>query len=82
MSAASGSFRAAQPRGSLIITPRKGIVRACADDAGAVFYSIQSLRRLHKVFQASARVAGLHLKPPKCFLVPLSGPCTPELREQ
>ena len=50
----------------------KGIVRACADDVGAVVKSITHLTSLSEVFHAASKHAGLWLKYKKCVLVPLN----------
>ena len=41
----------------------------CADDVGSALRSLQGLRTLHSVLKLAEQVAGLHLKPSKCFLV-------------
>ena len=58
-----------------------GIVRACADDLGAVIVGLPGLAACAPAFLASERTAGLKLKPRKCNLVPLL-PFTKNLRNR
>eukprot|EP00973_Karenia_brevis_P038639 5332368-Karenia_brevis.AAC.1 len=51
-----------------------GIVRACADDIAVVLRSFFDFPVIFKIFQLAADVAGLVLKPTKCFVVPLFAP--------
>eukprot|EP00959_Pyramimonas_sp_CCMP1952_P432152 9049798-Pyramimonas_sp.AAC.1 len=63
-----------------VLEPRaRGVIRACADDVGAALRVLVHLRRLKRIFDLSRKLAGLALKVSKCFIVPLGGPCTPEL---
>ena len=54
----------------------RGIIRACADDIGAVLRKLSHLCFLAPIFSCAQRVAGLTLKPNKCFLVPLHSSCS------
>ena len=51
--------------------PKRGIVRACADDLGFVLRAFAHLSLLFAIFTDMAHVANLQLKAVKCVLVPL-----------
>eukprot|EP00973_Karenia_brevis_P045328 6278287-Karenia_brevis.AAC.1 len=59
----------------------RGIVELCADDIAIVLQSWFDLPSVYKVFEYARRAANLHLKPRKCFLIPLSAPLTANLLE-
>jgi len=52
-----------------------GRIRACADDIGAAFRSIESLIVMFHIFQFADRLAGLGLKFGTCCIVPLHATC-------
>eukprot|EP00959_Pyramimonas_sp_CCMP1952_P342683 7179323-Pyramimonas_sp.AAC.1 len=53
------------PRPARLVRPIAA-ARACADDAGAAVTTLKQLLDLKRVFDNSARLAALHLKPRKC----------------
>ncbi len=61
-----------------MISRCSGIIRACADDLGAVLKKLSALKILYPIFQLARLAAGLELKPIKCNLVPLV-PLSPSL---
>eukprot|EP00973_Karenia_brevis_P084365 11708828-Karenia_brevis.AAC.1 len=61
--------------------PGHGHIRACADDLGAVLKGLQGLGPLHEAFVLIRRATGLALNIPKCILIPLGRPFTPQLCE-
>ena len=62
----------------VVIHQSLGIVMACADNIAVVLQSIATPPALAEIFLAAERLAGLTLKPVKCFIVPLFAPCTPD----
>ena len=48
-----------------------GLVRACADDLGAVINNISHLRFFARLFDVMFKIANLQIKPKKCKIVPL-----------
>ena len=59
----------------------RGIVELCADDIAIVLQSWLDHPSVHKDFEFARRAANLHLKPRKCFLIPLSARLTSHLIE-
>ena len=57
-----------------------GITKACADDIAAVCFKLSSLVGYARGFRLARALAGLHLKPPKCVIVPLAPP-SPDLHD-
>ena len=55
---------------------RSGIVRACADDIGAVVSSSSYLQLIKPIFDLANAAAGLKTKPNKCVIVPIYTRCT------
>ena len=53
---------------------RGGIMRACADDIGAVLHNLLALKHVPPTFYCAAKRAGLVLNTKKCVLVVLSAP--------
>ena len=49
----------------------------CADDVGPCLKALKHRKMQHEVWKIAARVAGLVLKPSKCFLVVTCVPLTP-----
>ena len=63
-----------------IVDKGKGLVRACADDVGAVFKSVEVLPAASSIFKLAGSLAGLHIKISKCAVVPLR-PWSPTVAE-
>ena len=59
----------------------RGIVELCADDIAIVLQSWFDLPAVYKVFQLAGQAANLHLKPRKCFLIPLASRLTASVIE-
>lgn len=57
--------------GVVALAKHRGVLRACADDMGAILRRLSHLRALHPVFEDAAKVVGLEARPDKCVLVPL-----------
>eukprot|EP00959_Pyramimonas_sp_CCMP1952_P309946 6486021-Pyramimonas_sp.AAC.1 len=53
-------------------TPNLGLVRACADDIGAILFRLRDTGILREIFGAAQTLAHLALKTAKCKLVPLA----------
>ena len=50
----------------------------CADDIGSALKSLDTLRIQHSIFRLAARVANMHLKPSKCFIIVSCVQLTPD----
>ena len=62
----------------LVVEPKIGEVRACADDLAAAVQNIQSLIMIHSIFDSFHRISGLRLNPDKCILILTCVNATPE----
>ena len=51
----------------------------CADDVGSALRKLEALKIQHSIFSLAQRVAGMHLKPTKCFLVVTAVALTEEI---
>ena len=56
------------------------LVKAFADDIGALLKELSHLAKLHDAFEAFGKISGLYLKPKKCVIVVISQPLTEELK--
>ena len=56
------------------------MIKAFADDIGALLQQLNHLASLQKAFDAFGRISGLHLKPQKCVIVIISHPLTEHLK--
>ena len=63
----------------LIVDPVVPSSCLCADDVGSALRALKSLSVHRSVFNLCARVAGMHLKPSKCFIVITVVNISPEL---
>ena len=61
---------------------QRGLVRACADDIGAVLKKLSGLVHLEKVFRKAERLSGLVLGPAKCKLVPIDVPFSDAVKDE
>ena len=62
--------------------PRLSRSAVCADDVGSALRALTGLKAQASIFQLAARVAGMCLKPSKCFLVVSVCELTPELENR
>ena len=56
------------------------MMRACADDIGAVLRNIATLKVMAHTFSLAIAAAGLDLKPKKCVITPIVVPVYPAVK--
>ena len=59
---------------------KRGLSRWCADDLGSTVSTSRGLATLARVFRAAQTLAGLVIKPAKCFAIPLGDPRMPDMQ--
>jgi len=61
---------------------KRGLSRWCADDLGSTVNNSRGLATLARVFRAARALAGLLIKPAKCFAIPLGDPSSGDLHSR